>query len=280
MKKILIPTDFSDNASNALSYALNLLKGTDVVFQLLHISHPMVDIPSSSIEYFEPIIYQDQSTNDALVKRQLISVLESNKIEESNIKYEIIHEIGFASDVIVSKSKELESDLIIMGTKGASGISQFFLGSVTADVIKKSEVSVLAIPADYTFEKLDKIVFATDYEGISNKKTLKPLFDLAARFDAKVLMFHAIEAKEPIAAYIEELQVWKAEKNFHHVRHSNSIASCENIADGILDFAGENEADMIALIPHTYTFFGNLLHKSVSKQIAFESKTPLLALHA
>jgi nucleotide-binding universal stress UspA family protein len=165
-----------------------------------------------------------------------------------------------------------------MGTQGATGLGKLFLGSITYSVIKQTEIPVLAIPSEYVFKTIDKIVFATDYEGISNKKTLTPLFDLANIFDAKVLMFHAIEAKEPIAAYIEELQVWKTEKNFHHVKHTNSIATCEDVTQGIMEFADENDASIIAMIPHSYNFFTNLIHKSKTKEIALESKVPLLVL--
>jgi len=279
MKRILIPTDLSSNASNAISYAFQLFRNSNVQFNILHVDHPIIDMPTSSIEFMSPTTYPDLVSQKKMVEKQILKIIEKLNSKDDNFNYEIENEIGFAGDVIVSKAQELNCDLIIMGTKGATGLSQFFIGSVTASVIRKSDISVLAIPENFTFEKLEKIVFATDYEGISNKKTLQPLFELARMFDAKVMMFHAIEAKEPIAAYIEELQVWKAEKNFHHVKHTNSIATCENIPDGILDFAGENEADLIAIIPHTYNFFENLLHKSVSKQIAFESKTPILALH-
>ena len=279
MKTILIPTDLSSNASNAICYAFQLFRNSDAKFHILHVDHPIIDLPSSSIEFMPPTTYPDLRSQKKMVSKQIHSIINELNIHSENINYEIENEIGFAGDVIVTKAEELNCDLIIMGTKGATGLSQFFIGSVTATVIRKSTISVLAIPEDFKFDKLNKIVFATDYEGISNKKTLQPLFEIAWKFDAKVMMFHAIEAKEPIAAYIEELQVWKAEKNFHHVRHTNSIASCENIPDGILDFAGENEADLIAIIPHTYNFFENLLHKSVSKQIAFESKIPILALH-
>jgi nucleotide-binding universal stress UspA family protein len=279
MKRILIPTDLSSNASNAISYAFQLFRNSNVQFNILHVDHPIIDMPTSSIEFMSPTTYPDLVSQKKMVEKQILKIIENLNSRDDNFNYEIENEIGFAGDVIVSKAQELNCDLIIMGTKGATGLSQFFIGSVTASVIRKSDVSVLAIPENFTFEKLEKIIFATDYEGISNKKTLQPLFELARMFDAKVIMFHAIEAKEPIAAYIEELQVWKAEKNFHHVKHTNSIATCENIPDGILDFAGENEADLIAIIPHTYTFFENLLHRSISKQIAFESKTPILALH-
>jgi nucleotide-binding universal stress UspA family protein len=279
MKRILIPTDLSSNASNAISYAFQLFRNSNVQFNILHVDHPIIDMPTSSIEFMSPTTYPDLVSQKKMVEKQILKIIENLNSRDDNFNYEIENEIGFAGDVIVSKAQELNCDLIIMGTKGATGLSQFFIGSVTASVIRKSDVSVLAIPENFTFEKLEKIIFATDYEGISNKKTLQPLFELARMFDAKVIMFHAIEAKEPIAAYIEELQVWKAEKNFHHVKHTNSIATCENIPDGILDFAGENEAELIAIIPHTYTFFENLLHRSISKQIAFESKTPILALH-
>ena len=279
MKKILIPTDLSSNASNAISYAFQLFRNSNVQFYILHVDHPIIDMPTSSIEFMSPTTYPDLVSQKKMVEKQILKIIENLNSRDDNFNYEIENEIGFAGDVIVSKAQELNCDFIVMGTKGATGLSQFFIGSVTASVIRKSDISVLAIPENFTFEKLEKIVFATDYEGISNKKTLQPLFELARIFDAKVMMFHAIEAKEPIAAYIEELQVWKAEKNFHHVKHTNSIATCENIPDGILDFAGENEADLIAIIPHTYNFFENLLHRSISKQIAFESKTPILALH-
>jgi len=279
MKRILIPTDLSSNASNAISYAFQLFRNSNVQFNILHVDHPIIDMPTSSIEFMSTTTYPDLVSQKKMVEKQIFKIIEKLNSKDDNFNYEVENEIGFAADLIVSKAKELNCDLIIMGTKGATGLSQFFIGSVTASVIRKSTVSVLAIPENFTFEKLEKIVFATDYEEISNKKTLQPLFEIARTFDAKVMMFHAIEAKEPIAAYIEELQVWKAEKNFHHVRHTNSIASCENIPEGILDFAGENEADLIAIIPHTYNFFENLLHQSVSKQIAFESKTPILALH-
>jgi nucleotide-binding universal stress UspA family protein len=279
MKNILIPTDLSSNASNAISYAFQLFRNSNSKFYILHVDHPIIDMPTTSIEFMPPSSYPDVALQNKMVEKQVSKIIEDLNLKSENFNFEIVNEIGFAGDVIVSKAQELDCDFIVMGTKGATGLSQFFIGSVTASVIRKSTISVLAIPDNFTFEKLQKIVFATDYEGISNKKTLQPLFELARMFDAKVMMFHAIEAKEPIAAYIEELQVWKAEKNFHHVRHTNSIASCENIPDGILDFAGENEADLIAIIPHTYNFFENLLHKSVSKQIAFESKTPILALH-
>jgi nucleotide-binding universal stress UspA family protein len=279
MKTILIPTDLSTNAGNAIHYAFKLFNEPDVKFYILHVNHPVADIPGSSIEYYEPILYPDSEQEKSLVEKQLNHLKKEYNLTLEEINYEIISEIGFAADIIIKKSTELFCDLIIMGTKGSTGLSQLFIGSITASVIRKSVISVIAVPEKYIFQKLQRIVFATDYEGISNKKTLQPLFEIARKFNSKVMMFHAIEAKEPIAAYIEELQVWKAEKNFHQVKHTNSIASCENIADGILDFAGENEADMIAMIPHTYSFLGNILHKSVSKQVAFESNIPILALH-
>ena len=279
MKKILIPTDLSDNAANAVGYALSFAKDHAIELLFLHATHPIVDIPDVSLEFYDPIVYQDEEEQRSFVRLHLEKVAKKLGIDLALINYQIILKLGFAVDEIISTSEDKKCDLIIMGTQGASGLDKLFLGSITASVIKKSKISVLAIPHSYVFSTPKKIVFATDYEGISNRKTLTPLFTIAEMFDSKVMMFHAIEAKEPIAAYIEELQVWKTEKNFHHIKHTNSIANCESIADGILDFATENEADMIALIPHTYSFFSNLLHKSVSKKIAFESKIPILALH-
>lgn len=279
MKSILVPTDLSENAANAVAYALQFSKDTNVPLVFLHATRPMIDMPDVSMEFYDPIIYSDEKEQIQFVQNHLELVANQIGISLLEINYSIKLKIGFAVDEIITASNKKSIDLIMMGTNGASGIDKFILGSITASVIKKSSKPVFAIPNGYQYSKLNKIVFATDYEGISNKKTLNPLFDIASLFDSKILMFHAIEAKEPIAAYIEELQVWKAEKNFLHVKHTNSIANCENIAEGIIDFATENESDVIAIIPHTYPFFKKLLHKSVSKQVAFESKIPILALH-
>jgi nucleotide-binding universal stress UspA family protein len=278
MKKILIPTDLSVNASNAVRYALSFSKSMPVELVFLHVTHPMLDLPDTSLEFYDPIVFQDEKEQKSYVQKQLDSLFNEMNIATEEIKYSIELRIGFAGDEIAITAKKLGCDLIIMGTQGASGLTKLFLGSVTYSVIKKSEIPVLAIPVGCTFQTPEKIVFATDYEGISNKKTLTPLFDIANGFDSKVLMFHAIESKEPIAAYIEELQVWKAEKNFHHLKHTNSIATCEDVTEGIIEFAEENTADIIAMIPHSYNFIKNLIHKSKTKELAMVSKVPLLVL--
>ena len=279
MKKILIPTDLSPNAGNAIRYTLNFCKNFPAELIFLHATHPMLDLPDTSLEFYDPIVFQDEKEQLNFVRANLNKIFEEEKIDQENLNFSIELRIGFAADEIVRVAEELNCDLVIMGTQGATGLGKLFLGSITYSVIKKTEIPVLAIPSNYSYKAIDKIVFATDYEGISNKKTLTPLFDLANAFDAKVLMFHAIEAKEPIAAYIEELQVWKTEKNFHHVKHTNSIATCEDVTQGIMEFADENDASIIAMIPHSYNFFTNLIHKSKTKEIALESKVPLLILH-
>ena len=279
MKKILIPTDLSPNAGNAIRYALNFCKNFPAELIFLHATHPMLDLPDTSLEFYDPIVFQDEKEQLNFVRANLNKIFEEEKIDQEKLNFSIELRIGFAADEIVRVGEEFNCDLIIMGTQGATGLSKLFLGSITYSVIKKTEIPVLAIPSNYSYKAIDKIVFATDYEGISNKKTLTPLFDLANAFDAKVLMFHAIEAKEPIAAYIEELQVWKTEKNFHHIKHTNSIATCDDVTQGIVEFADENDASIIAMIPHSYNFFTNLIHKSKTKEIALESKVPLLVLH-
>ena len=279
MKKILIPTDLSPNAGNAIRYTLNFCKNFPAELIFLHATHPMLDLPDTSLEFYDPIVFQDEKEQLNFVRANLNKIFEEEKIDQEKLNFSIELRIGFAADEIVRVAEEFNCDLVIMGTQGATGLGKLFLGSITYSVIKKTEIPVLAIPSNYSYKAIDKIVFATDYEGISNKKTLTPLFDLANAFDAKVLMFHAIEAKEPIAAYIEELQVWKTEKNFHHVKHTNSIATCEDVTQGIMEFADENDASIIAMIPHSYNFFTNLIHKSKTKEIALESKVPLLILH-
>jgi nucleotide-binding universal stress UspA family protein len=278
MKKILIPTDLSENAGNAIKYALHFFQSTAVELVFLHVTHPMLDLPDTSLEFYDPIIFQDKKEQYSYVETHLNQIFTLEKLDKNSFNYSIELRIGFASDEIASVAKHLECDFIVMGTKGATGLAKVFLGSIASSVLKHTTIPVLIIPENYRFTLPEKIVFATDYKGISNKKVLAPLFDIANQFDSKVLMFHAIEAKEPIAAYIEELQVWKTEKNFHHIKHTNSIATCEDVTEGILEFTDENNAEILAMIPHSYNFFQHLFHKSKTKEVAMESKVPLLVL--
>ena len=77
-----------------------------------------------------------------------------------------------------------------MGTQGATGLAEIFLGSTTNSVIKEAQTPVLAIPEGFTYQPITQIVFAIDDEGIAHAGVVKPLLQLAKKMQAPVRVFH------------------------------------------------------------------------------------------
>ncbi len=164
MKKILLPTDFSDNSWNAIKYALQLYKNEKCTFTLLHTYTPVVyqvEFMQSSSPQFQ-VMQAVKETS----KRKLDALLEKIETEFSNPNHLFVKLLSF--NTLSAEIDELCSantvDLIIMGTKGASGIKEVLFGSNTVHVFKNAKCPVLAIPSDFSFEKPHELLFPSDYE--------------------------------------------------------------------------------------------------------------------
>jgi len=158
---ILIPTDFSAVANNALSYAIDLAKKTGAQIHVLHVKHVPVMDASFPAETYQ--IYLDEIDKAA---KMGMEELEKNILKTSGVKYDLQTVMGFVHDELQHFVKRHDIDLIVMGTTGASGLQEIFIGSNAASVVSKSEVPVMVIPhlakpSDFIDEKqVDLLVLA------------------------------------------------------------------------------------------------------------------------
>ena len=170
MPTIIVPTDFSNNATAALRYAISLSKqmqGDLVVFHCSHISAYAL-AASVTEEQMRKLLRDDEMHKLEKLEEQVAKAYKFAEIDKvpSNIKY-IVELNPFLVERTIEIAKENNAGLIIMGTHGATGINKFFFGSNTSIMISKSDVPVLAIPETYKFTALDNIVFASDLENLS-----------------------------------------------------------------------------------------------------------------
>jgi nucleotide-binding universal stress UspA family protein len=114
MKKILIPTDLSPNAGNAIRYALNFCKNFPAELIFLHATHPMLDLPDTSLEFYDPIVFQDEKEQLNFVRANLNKIFEEEKIDQEKLNFSIELRIGFAADEIVRVGEEFNCDLVIL----------------------------------------------------------------------------------------------------------------------------------------------------------------------
>ena len=163
MLRILLPTDFSANAWNAISYAVNFYKDRECLFYILHTYTPAF----YRMDYLVggPSFSAIPDTGVDISMAGLEKTLADIKKHFSNPKHDFktVSAFNILTDEINYLAGEKEIDIVIMGTQGATGAKEIFLGTNTVYVIRKSSIPVLVIPQGFKFKPLKKILFPTDY---------------------------------------------------------------------------------------------------------------------
>lgn len=271
-KTILVPIDYSDVANNALKYAAGLAGHLSAKIILLHIYH--VPVPTGEIPI---LIISPQELEKE--NRQRIKKLEKEvvKLTSGKVKVESIAQEGFAVDEILEVIKEKKINLVVMGITGAGNTKSNLWGSTTTSVMKKSQCPVLVIPKSVKFKKPKKIVLAYDFNGEVTARVKNSVKSLVKALKAEVLVFDMLLPEE--IHYKEALAGMHADNVFTRERHSMNFREGENINLEIAQFADEKSADWLIMIPHKYNFWNSLFHRSNTRQMAFETKVPLLSVH-
>jgi nucleotide-binding universal stress UspA family protein len=272
MKTILVPTDFSETANNALRYAVELAKFTKAKLILFHAYH--VPVPTTETPVMLILPQELEQENIHRIKKLEKQIIES----AAGIKTECIVRAGFASDEIKDIAKEKNVDLIVMGITGASKAAQVLLGSNATAVMKKVEVPVLVVPNDARYREVEKIVLACNYSEPVNAKAVLKVKAFAKLLNAKVLVLD-VEKPVPVPMYETEPGGEKLEKLLKGVEHVLFFSPAEDIADGINTFVDDHNCDWLIMIPHKHTGINGLFHKSNTKKMAFHTHIPLLSIH-
>jgi nucleotide-binding universal stress UspA family protein len=276
MKKILLPTDFSENSWNAIKYALQLFKEQECNFVLLNT--------------YTPIIYQVEFMQSSSAQLGIIDTMKKvsqNGLDElqekinsefNNPKHTFSQISAFNS--LTSEIDDLYSnnimDIIIMGTQGASGVAGVLFGSNTIHVIKNAKCPVMAIPSDFSFETPHEILFPTDYEIEYQEAHLKPIIEIAQKHISRVNILHVFIGNGLTSAQeknksILETSMKKVAHLFHDVKN-------QNVPEAITNFQLRARINLLIMINNKRSFFENLFFKSTISQIGFHLNIPLMVI--
>ncbi len=267
MKTIIYPTDFSKNAEKALLYAVAAAKALHARIIVVN----AFDLPYSQNVMSTSLLDIMRETSEKGLKEV------AKKIEPTGLEFETRSMMGNPIRVVKDLTKYYDNCMVVLGTKGASGIEEILIGSNTASILHSVNVPVLAIPLTANFKGIKKIVYASDFQSKRNDKALARLATLAKAFGAEVLILHVqVEQGEVL-----EPQREKFERIMGDVPHSFHIEKAreKNIEQAILDFSKEQEACMIALMARKHGFIEGIFHSSMTSKVAFHTPCPFLALH-
>jgi nucleotide-binding universal stress UspA family protein len=281
MQKILVPTDYSNDAKNAAIYALEIAAKTNSEIIFLHTYHVPVFYNDSNVyESYKIILENIEKEEEQKMKVFLDDLMEFENGKFNSIDITSQVKLGFLKDITLELAQNEKIDLIVMGTRGASGIKKALIGSNTSNLINESNIPVLAVPENSVFKGLDRIVFACDYHLTENENKLYLLTELALLFGSEILIFNVIDDQEKLPSFDEALQGLKIENILRGAEHSYHFANKDNrdISEIIDDFLVQQKADMLVTIPKRLNFINSLFHKSLTKEMVCHSKIPLLAL--
>lgn len=269
MKIILVPTDFTKPANNACLYAIHLAEEIGAKVLLYHVYDFPIGIAG---DVAVPLATPDQlqKASEQLLKK---AATRFQKISSVEIKYKA--KMGSIVDKILEE--EDKATYIVMGMQGAGKLTELLVGSITTAVLKKTKKPILVIPERAKYVKPKKIVLATDYEPTVNVNSLKSLKLFTKPFHSEILLVNVRNKKARVTTEntIAENTMESTLKGAHHYYY---YSGKDDLVEGINEFVASKKPDLIAVIPHKYSFFNNLFHKSVSKKLAFHTKLPLLAL--
>lgn len=271
--KILIPTDFSKLSKVAVQYAVKMAKKLDAEIILLHAVYmnapPRAQAALKTQQILDAIV--DNAKQDCI---QLINEIKSANRGKLNIEYKIIK--GYPVEKVVGTfAQHNDISLIIMGTKGATGLKKVLMGSNATAVINNSHIPVVSVPEFALFKNLKHILYATDMTNIIAE--MKKLIPFAKLFDATVHISHIISPKSKKKIDTKKITADIVRK-MNYPKITFHISLNEDITEGIEEFIVNKKADMLAMFTHNVTFFERLFGKSVTHQMAFQSGLPLLTI--
>ena len=271
-RRVLIPTDFSKNAENAVRYAFQIFEDSEnTEFVLLN----AYDIPrggsNTMLVSITDILkrYSVEGLNKCLKKMRDSGV-------EKNIRLESRH--GSLSSVIQEMLKQEKFNLVVMGTLGAGGLKKVLLGSNTSDVVKRIKRPILIVPHEARYSRPDNILITTDFKKVKRDEQIEKLREFALSIDAKISVLNVhdegknVDMEEAmktsgLADLLEGLEVTCYDEEN------------DDVIEGIDNFVKNHDIKIIAMIVRELNFLDSLFHKSLTKQMAMRTQIPMLALH-
>ncbi len=276
MKKVLVPVDFSSASEHAMNFASEICKLTGGEVTLLHI----LESPYSG---FSVAGEMDLGSMQMFYQGEFIRAVH-DKLEDWRLRLEeggtpVVAKMkeGHAFQNISKTIAEVDADLVVMGSNGASGLKEIFVGSNAAKTVRHAKCPVIVIKQETHVEDLKSLVFATDTSHeqesvVDEVKQIQKLLDVN---------LHVLKVKTPYN-WLKESQM-KAQLDHFSDRnefeeYSTSFIDADFVDEGALKFAEEQNAGMVLIGTHGRTGLGHLIGGSISESIVNESKIPVMVM--
>ena len=281
MKRIILPTDFSEQAGYAMDLACQIAQKTSSELVVIHVLDytGLFDFSAGSSAYpfiGNPIgIDMDQKFLDLLyanAEEKCHSFIQEHRKDGINITPKV--KVGSAYQYISDEINEVKTDLVIMGSKGISGVEEVLLGSNTEKVVRHAKCPVLTVKSKVQLKDIKDIVFATSFRE-QDTHVAEEMVKLQEVFDAKL---HLVRINTPSDFETNRNIMTKAKAFVEENNLRNYTINIYNEKveeDGIIFFAQDINAGLIALATHGYTGLVHLINGSIAEDVVNHAKRPV-----
>lgn len=269
IKNILFPTDFSDNARRALPFALDIARKTGATLHIMHSIEEPYDFAPMVEDVKKGVTRKVQRLFDDMID----DIRNSKKDAELQLKTRI--QTGRAIYAILEESENLSADLVVMGTRGRSGIEKFLIGGTTAQVIQLTKTPVLAIPETVSENGFGKILFATDYHG-GDLKALQFVANLGKLYDSEITVFHIATDRELKDEILFRGFRELVNESITYPTIGFRQTEGADLPGGILEEMEHNNISLVVMVRYKKPFA--LFGKKRSKDMSYQTTAPLLVI--
>jgi nucleotide-binding universal stress UspA family protein len=278
MKTILFPTDFSAFSENAFVYALKIADQMQAEIATLHVYRlpdiSALDLPKSLQAVYDSMdldAFEDYRDQVPALRRQA----EEAGLGHISMRHRMVE--GEVVSTIIQSAREVDADLIVMGTQGATGLKEIFLGSVAGEVLENAYCPVLAVPKEASFDgQIDRIAITTSYDP-TEELAMQRILEFGRQFGASVWVVNVDTGNTE--AYAHRMDQLKAKYEGQPDIHFRVLEG-SYLIEPVSEFLELEKIDILAMLTRRRNFMQELFNFSQTKAMAYHAKTPILSIQA
>lgn len=267
MKKILVPTDFSEIANKALDVAVEIAKETNAKIELLNVKV----YPTNSVgAYYSLYGASGMAIGDAWEEILNAAKKEMNDLIAKYSGVKIKPLLEETSDNFVESLLDHKADLIVMGSSGAEGFKEFFSGSNSEEVVRMASCPVLVVKNTEKGFHPKKVVIALDFH---HDDYIEKALKILPISDAEFHFLHVDDGNRKVDYGEVEDKMHKLAKKYKIGNAKFEIFNANTIEDGIVEYADLEKADLIVMYTHGRTGIAHFFRGSVAEEVVNHTKT-------
>ncbi len=270
MKTLLVPTDFSNEAENAVKVAAQLARYHDceiILLNMLELPLNQLNTTGSPTDLPEAVYFMK------LAHKAFEKVLDRDYLK--GLKITEMVDFNEVSTGILDTCKKHNVDLIIMGSHGSEGLKELFIGSNTEKIVRTSNTPVLVIKNEHAHFDINEFVFASDFKN-DNKETYKQAVKLAELFRAKIHLLYVNTPSNFTTTATSKVRIMEFIEGNTFSNFTINIYNDDTVEKGILNFSKIIDADLIGISTHGRQGIAHFFNGSISEDLVNHAKRPVI----